>query len=200
METILFVLTLPIDMLNISDIKTGKKIVLDGDPYAVLSHEHSKTGRAGAVLRTKLKNLRSGAVLERTFQGADRVEEADVSKAKAQYLYREGDAYTFMDMESYDQIALSAATLSGAEQYLVEGTEVILLQFEGTPLTIELPPKVTLAVIDAPPGIRGDSVSSGDKVVKLETGLEITTPLFVKEGDRVIVNTDRGTYVSRAQE
>lgn len=185
-------------MLNIGDIKTGKKIVIEGDPYAVLYHEHSKTGRAGAVLRTKLKNLRTGAVLERTFQGSDKVDEADVAKSKAQYLYREGDAYAFMDMESYDQVSLSAEMLGGAECYLVEGTEVILLQFAGTPLTIELPPKVTLLVVDAPPGIRGDSVSSGDKLVKLETGLEVTTPLFIKEGDRIIVNTDRGTYVSRA--
>ena len=185
-------------MLSISDIKTGKKIVLEGDPYAVLYHEHSKTGRAGAVLRTRLKNLRTGAVLERTFQRSDKVDEADVIKSKAQYLYREGSAYAFMDMESYEQVSLSAETLAGAERYLVEGTEVILLQFEGIPLAIELPPKVTLAVIDAPPGIKGDSVSSGDKVVKLETGLEITTPLFVKESDRIIVNTDKGTYVSRA--
>lgn len=185
-------------MLTISDIKSGKKIVLDGDPYAVLSHEHSKTGRAGAVLRTKLKHLRTGAVLDRTFQGVDRVEEADVAKARAQYLYREGDSYAFMDMDSYDQISLSTETLGGAERFLVEGTEVTLLQFEGTPIAIELPPKVALTVIDAPPGIKGDSVSSGDKVVKLETGLEVTTPLFVKEGDRIIVNTDRATYVSRA--
>ncbi len=185
-------------MLTLSDIKTGKKIVWEGDPYAVLHHEHSKTGRAGAVLRTRLKNLRTGAVLERTFQGSDKVDEADVMKSKAQYLYQEGDSYAFMDMESYDQVSLSTETLAGAERYLVEGTEVTLLQFEGTPLTIELPPKVTLTVIDAPPGIKGDSVSSGDKLVKLETGLEVTTPLFVKEGDRIIVNTDRGTYVSRA--
>ena len=186
-------------MLNISDIKTGKRIVLDGDPYAVISHEHSKTGRAGAVLRTKLKNLRTGAVLDRTFQGAERVEEADVAKRKVQYLYREGDHYAFMDMDSYDQISLSSEVLDGAERYLVEGTDAILLEFSGTPIAIELPPKVTLAVIDAPPDIKGDSVSSGGKVVKLETGLEITAPLFVKEGDRVIVNTERGTYVSRAE-
>lgn len=185
-------------MLSISDIKTGKKIVFEGDPYAVLYHEHSKTGRAGAVLRTRLKNLRTGAVLERTFQGSEKVEEADVAKVKAQYLYHEGDSYTFMDMESYDQVALSSATLAGAERYLVEGTEVTLLQYDGAPLTIELPPKVALAVVDAPPGIKGDSVSSGDKLVTLETGLEVTTPLFVKEGDRIVVNTDRGTYVSRA--
>lgn len=184
-------------MLGISDIKTGKKIVLENDPFAVLYHEHSKTGRAGAVLRTKLKNLRTGAVFERTFQGSDKVEEANVTKSKAQYLYRDGDLYAFMDMESYDQVSLSGTVLSGAERYLIEGTEVVLLQFDGTPLTIEVPPKVTLTVVEAPPGVRGDSVSSGDKLVKLETGLEVTTPLFVKEGDQIIVNTDRGTYVSR---
>ncbi len=185
-------------MMGISDIKTGKKIVFEGNPYSVIHHEHSKTGRAGAVLRTKLKNLRTGAVLERTFQGSERVEEADVVKAKAQYLYREDDAYVFMDMESYDQFSLSDVVMGGSERYLVEGTEVTVLQFDGSPLAIELPPKITLLVVDAPPGIRGDSVSSGDKLVKLETGLEVTTPLFVKEGDRIVVNTEKGTYVSRA--
>ncbi len=184
-------------MLGISDIKTGKRIVIEGDPYGVLSHEHSKMGRAGAVLRTKLKNLRTGNVLDRTFQGAEKVEEASISKRKAQYLYREGGAYAFMDMESYDQLSLKPGILGGAENYLTEGIEITLLEFEGVPIAIELPPKVTLRVTDAPPGIRGDSVSAGDKVVTLETGLEITVPLFVKEGDRVIVNTERGTYVSR---
>ena len=185
-------------MLNISDIKSGKNIVHEKAPYAVLFHEQSKTGRAGSVLRTKLKNLITGAVLEKTFQGADQVEEADISKSKAQYLYQEGDDYTFMDNESYEQFYLSKGVLSTATNYLIEGMEITVLNFNGTPVNIEIPVKVTLRVTDAPPGIKGNTVSTGGKMVTLETGLRVSAPLFVNEGDSIIVNTEKGEYVSRA--
>lgn len=185
-------------MLNITDIKSGKKIIFNGAPYAVLYHEHSKTGRAGAVLRTKLKNLITGAVMDKTFQGADKLQEAEISKSKAQYLYCEGDNYFFMDTENYDQFTLSKSVLENIIPYLIEGTEVIILNFNNLPINAEPPIKVKLKVIDAPPGIKGDTSSGGDKVVTLETGLKITTPLFVKEGDEVIINTEKGEYVSRA--
>lgn len=185
-------------MLGISDIKSGKNILWEGQPYVVLTHEHSKTGRAGAVLRTKLKNLLNGSVLDKTFQGADKVEEADMSKSKAQYLYPEGDNFVFMDMETYDQFSLSREVLGNAPQYLLEGTEVTVLNFNSTPVNIEVPIKVTLTVVEAPPGIKGDTAGTGGKVVTLETGLKISAPLFVNEGDKVIVNTEKGEYVSRA--
>lgn len=185
-------------MLGISDIKTGKKIVVEGVPYAVLYHEHSKTGRAGAVLRSRIKNLLTGAVLERTFQGADKVEEADIQKSKAQFLYREGDQFAFMDQSSYEQFELPLATIGNGKDYLVEGTEVTILNWNGRPINIELPPKVTLRVTDAPPGIKGDTAQGGDKVVTLETGLQVSAPLFVKPDDQIIVNTESGLYVSRA--
>lgn len=185
-------------MLNISDIKTGKNIILNGDPYSVIYHEHSKTGRAGAVLRTKLKNLSNGTVLEKTFQGADKLNEADISKSKAQYLYREKDTYFFMDNESYDQFYLSGSVLENAANFLIEGTEITILNFNGNPINLELPIKMKLKVIEAPPGIKGDTASSGGKTVVLETGIKVNTPLFVKVGDEVIVNTESGEYVSRA--
>ncbi len=185
-------------VLNISEIKTGKNIVLSGEPYAVLYHEHSKTGRAGAVLRTKLKNLATGAVLDKTFQGADKVEEANIAKTKAQYLYREKDQYYFMDIADYNQFSLSMSVLGDAVNYLVEGIEVTVLNFNDNPVNVELPVKVKLKVIEAPPGLRGDTVSAGNKMVTLETGLKISTPLFIKTGDEVIVNTQKGEYVSRA--
>ncbi|MFA4817903.1 MAG: elongation factor P [Parcubacteria group bacterium] len=185
-------------MLNISDIKTGKNIVLDGAPYAVLYHEHSKTGRAGAVLRTRLKNLATGAVLEKTFQGADHISEADIAKSKAQFLYKEGERYAFMDNESYEQFSLSNVALGDAVNYLIEGTEITVLYFNSDPINIELPIKMKLRVTDAPPGIKGNTVSTGGKVVTLETGLKISTPLFVNAGDEIIVNTEKGEYVSRA--
>lgn len=185
-------------MLNLSEIKTGKNILWEDQPYVVLHHEHSKTGRAGAVLRTKLKNLLTGAVIDKTFQGSEKIDTADMSKSKAQYLYRESDHFVFMDNETYEQFFLSEDILQSAASYLTEGTEVTILQFSGRPVNMELPVKMTLTVIDAPPGIKGDSVSGGDKVVTVETGLKITTPLFVKEGDKIVINTEMGTYVSRA--
>jgi len=185
-------------MLSISDIKTGKNLILNDEPYVVLYHEHSKTGRAGAVLRTRLRNLMTGAVLEKTFQGSDKVEGADLTKSKAQYLYAEPERYHFMDMENFDQFTLSSAILGDAPRYLVEGTEVTLLNFDGKPINIEIPIKVTLTVTDAPPGIKGDTASGGDKTVTCETGLTVVTPLFVKTGDKIIINTERGTYVSKA--
>lgn len=185
-------------MIGISDIKTGKNIVLDGAPYQVMYHEHSKTGRAGSVLRTKIKNLVTGAVLEKTFQGADQVQEADISKSKAQFLYKEGNDYSFMDNESYEQFSLSKDVLGASVNYLIEGTEITVLNFSGTPINIELPVKVKLKVVEAPPGIKGNTVSTGGKVVTLETGLKVSAPLFVDEGDEIIINTEKSEYVSRA--
>lgn len=184
-------------MLGITEIKSGKKILLGDEPYVVLEYQHSKIGRAGAVLRTKLRNLVTGATLEHTFQGADKVEEVEIAKSRAQYLYQEGENFVFMDNASYEQFELNTGALGPASEYLVEGTEVTVLNWKERALSIELPTKVTLAVTDAPPGLKGDTASGGDKVVTVETGLKITTPLFVKTGDRIIINTERGTYVSR---
>jgi elongation factor P len=185
-------------MLSLSDIKAGKNIVVEGTPFAVLYHEQSKTGRAGSVLRTRIKNLVTGAVLEKTFQGADQVEEADVTKGKAQFLYKESGGYAFMDNESYEQFTLSKESLGDAVSYLIEGTEITVLYFNSNPINIELPIKMKLKVVEAPPGIKGNTVSTGGKMVTLETGLKISTPLFVNEGDVIIVNTEKSEYVSRA--
>ncbi|KKP57901.1 MAG: hypothetical protein UR51_C0010G0057 [Candidatus Moranbacteria bacterium GW2011_GWF1_34_10] len=141
-------------MLNISKIKSGKNIVLEGEPFKVLWDEHSKMGRAGAVLRTKLKNLATGAVLEKTFQGADKIEEADIEKTYAQYLYQDGDGFAFMDSADYEQFSLPKKVIGDLADYLVEGVEVSIINFNGNPINIELPVKVELTVTQAPPGIR----------------------------------------------
>ncbi len=185
-------------MLTISDLKTGKKIVLDSTPYAIIYNEHSKMGRAGAVMRTKLKNLTNGAVMEKTFQGSDKVEEADISKSKAQFLYTEGENFNFMDNETYDQFVIGEEAIGAAKDYLTEGLEVTMLNFNDNPINIELPVKVTLEVTEAPPGLKGDTQSGGDKLVTVATGAKITTPLFIETGDNIIINTESGTYVSRA--
>lgn len=185
-------------MLNLTEIKTGKKIVWNDEPYVVMDYQHSKIGRGGAVMRTKLKNVLTGAIIDYTFQGAEKIEEAEISKSHAQYLYHDGEEYQFMDTVTYDQFSLSKKVLGEMPSYLIEGTEVSILNWNGQPINLELPIKVTLRVADAPPGIKGDTASGGGKVVTLETGIQITTPLFVKTGDSVIVNTEKGTYVSRA--
>ena len=185
-------------MLGITEIKTGRNIIWQNEPYLVIDYLHSMIGRGGAVMRTKLKNLITGSVIDITFAGAEKVEEAEISKSHAQYLYHEGEEYQFMDTKTYDQFFLPKTVLGKATDYLIEGTEVSILNWNNHPINIEVPVKVTLAVTDAPPGLKGDTASGGDKVVTLETGLQVTTPLFVKSGDSVIVNTEKGTYVSRA--
>lgn len=185
-------------MLSLTDIKTGKRILWNGEPYIVLEYQHSFLGRGGAVMRTKLKNLVSGAIIDYTFQDKDKFDEADVVKSKVQYLYRDENGVTFMNMDDFDQFTLSQDIVGNAADYLLEGAEVTLLSWEDKPIAIEMPIKVTLEVKDAPPGIKGDTASGGDKVVTLETGIQLTTPLFIKTGDKVIVNTEKGTYVSRA--
>ncbi len=186
-------------MLNISDLKTGKQIVLDGIPYTIIYNEHSKMGRAGAVMRTKLKNLKNGTVKEKTFQGSDKVEEADISKSKAQFLYREGENFYFMDNTTYDQFTISQDAIGDSKDYLTEGLEVTMLNFNDNPINVELPVKVTLEVTEAPPGLKGDTQSGGDKLVTVSTDAKITTPLFIETGDKIIINTESGTYVSRAE-
>lgn len=186
-------------MLNLSDIKTGKAISLNNEPYLVIFHQHSKIGRAGAVLRTKIRNIKTGAVMEKTFQGADKIEEAQISKSKAQFLYREGENYFFMDNASYEQFSLPKSVLGNLTKYLLENTEVTILNFNGNPINIELPVKMELRVVEAPPGIRGNTADGGTKQVTLETGIKVNAPLFVKEGDILRVNTETGEYVERVK-
>ena len=186
-------------MLNLSDIKTGKTLTINNEPYLVIFHQHSKMGRAGAVLRTKLRNLKNGAVMEKTFQGSDKIEEAEIAKSKAQFLYREGDNYFFMDNSSYEQFSLPKSVLGDFTNYLIESTEVTVLVYDTTPINIELPVKMDFKVVEAPPAIKGNTADGGSKLVTLETGIQVNTPLFVKQGDVIRINTETGEYSERAK-
>ena len=186
-------------MLNLSDIKTGKAITFNGEPYLVTFHQHSKTGRAGAVLRTKLRNLKTGAIFDKTFQGADKIEEADIAKTKAQYLYLDGFEFAFMDSASFEQFSLPKSVIGDLSKYLVENTEVMVLNYNNQPINIELPVKMEFKVVEAPPAIRGNTADGGTKLVTLETGIKVNTPLFIKEGDILRINTETGEYVERAK-
>ena len=154
-------------------------------------------GRMGAVLRTKLKNLETGTIINKTFQGADKVAPAEVDTKKAQYLYRDGDTFYFMDNESYEQFELDAKIIGDDSKYLKEGIEVSLLYFDGRVINIELPIKMTFEVTEAPPAIKGNTADGGSKQVTIETGAQVTTPLFIKQGDKIKVNTTTGEYAEK---
>jgi elongation factor P len=185
-------------MLGITDLKTGTKLTLDNDPYVVISYSHSKMGRGGAVVKTKLKNLRTGGTIDKTFQGADKVDEADLSKKTVMYLYSDdSDAY-FMDNESYEQFTLPLSKIGSQKQFLVENSNVDILYFQDQPLNIELPIKMAFEVVSAPPAVKGNSAGAITKKVTLSTGAIVDAPIFIKEGDKIVVNTSDGSYVERA--
>ncbi len=185
-------------MLTLTGIKVGKKIVLEKEPFVVLFAQHSKIGRAGAVLRTKLRNLTTGATINKTFQGADKVEPAEMSTGKSQYLYMEGKSHHFMNNETYEQFELSDGVIAENSKYLKEGTEIDVLYFNDKAINIELPIKMAFEVVEAPPAIKGNTSDGGSKQVKIETGVNVNVPLFIKTGDKIKVNTQTGEYSERA--
>jgi len=185
-------------MLSITDLKMGTKIELEGDPFSVISYYHSKMGRGGAVVKTKLKNLRTGGVIDKTFQGADKVEEADLAKKSATYLYSDQQNGFFMDGETYEQFEIANEKIADEKKFLVENSPVDLLYFKGQPINIELPIKMIFSVISAPPSIKGNSAGTVNKRVTIETGTLIDAPLFIKEGDKIVVDTRTCSYVERA--
>jgi elongation factor P len=184
-------------MLSIKDIKSGKKLIIEDQPYTVMTVQHSKMGRMGAVLRTKLKNLETGAILTKTFQGSDKVAEAEVDTKKAEYLYQDDTTFYFMDNTTYEQFELNEKVIGDSAKYLKEGVEVSLLYFDERPINIDLPIKMTFEVTEAPPSVKGNTADGGSKQVTIETGAQISTPLFIKTGDKIKVNTTNGEYAER---
>lgn len=184
-------------MYVIADLKAGRAIVIDGDPYIITWNQFSKQGRQGGVMATKLKNLKTGNVIQKTFQGNDKLEPADVGYKKVQYLYGDENKYTFMDLQSYDQFELTSDMVGDAANYFIEGSEMDALMFEDNPIGIQLPPTAKLKVIETPPGVKGDTATGGTKFAQLESGIQVSVPLFINEGDIVKVNTDTGEYMER---
>ncbi len=184
-------------MLEFSDLKLNKIINLNNQPYKIISAQHSKQARSGAVLRTKLKNLITGDVLEKTFNGNDKAEEADLERTKASFLYRDQNNFYFMDQDNFEQFSLANDLINEQANYLIEGTIVDVLKFNNKIVSISLPTKMEFKVISAPPGIKGDTAGSATKQVTIETKAQIKCPLFVKEGDLIKVNTETGEYVER---
>ncbi|WP_313893822.1 elongation factor P [Psychrobacillus sp.] len=185
-------------MISVNDFKTGLTIVVDGVLYRVLDFQHVKPGKGAAFVRSKLRNLRNGSVNEKTFRAGEKVEKAQIDNKKMQYLYASGDQYIFMDTESYEQLELGEAQIEYELKFLKENMELHISQYQGETIGIELPKTVILEVTETEPGIKGDTSGGGSKTAQLETGLNVTVPLFINVGDKLVINTDEGSYVSRA--
>lgn len=194
-------------MYVIAELKPGRAVIVDGDPYLITWSQFSKSARQGGVMATKMKNLKTGSVIQKTFQGNDKLEPADVGYRKVQYLYPstslgtgEGnDTYAFMDLQSYDQFDLQADVVGDAIDFLVEGQECDAMVFEELPIAINVPSTVEIAVTETIPGVKDDTATGGTKPATLESGLVVNVPLFINEGDTVKVNTDTKEYMSRVE-
>jgi elongation factor P len=184
---------------NTNEFKSGLKVLLDGDPCAIVENEFVKPGKGQAFSRVKIRNLRTGRVIERTFKSGDTIEAADVVDVDMQYLYADGDFWHFMQPESFEQYTASKAAVGDAAQWLKDGITCIVTLWNGQPLTVTPPPHVELKIIETDPGMRGDTVTGGTKIAKLETGAVVKVPLFLNEGEVIRVDTRSAAYIARAK-
>jgi elongation factor P len=183
--------------LATSDFKNGLKIEISGEPYTIVNFQHVKPGKGGAFVRTKIKNLRNGKVIDKTFRAGEKVGVPDIEDRNMQYLYFDGEQYIFMDTETYDQFPFSQEQVGDARKYLTENLDVVVLLWNGKPINIDLPPFIEAAISRCDPGMKGDTAQGGTKPATLETGAVLQVPLFLKEGERVRVDTRSGEYVER---
>jgi elongation factor P len=181
-----------------NDLKNGMTLSIDGQLWSVVEFQHVKPGKGGAFVRTKLKNVLSGKVVDRTFNAGVKVDVANVDKREMQYLYREGDDFVFMDTHDYDQPRIPAVTVGSGADYLLEEQTVTVAFNEGTPLYVELPAAVELTVSHTDPGLQGDRSTGGTKPATLQTGAQIQVPLFITTGEKIRVDTRTGDYLGRA--
>jgi elongation factor P len=183
-------------VVSTAEFKKGLRIMFDGQPYAIVDFQHVKPGKGGAFVRTKLKHMRLGKVIDNTFRSGEKVDLVDFDDKTMQFLYKD-DRYNFMDTETYEQVSLSADEVGDARDYLKENIEVQVLYIDGSPVTVELPNFVEIAIARTDPGVRGDTAQGGTKPATLETGAVINVPLFLNEGDVVKVDTRTGDYLGR---
>ncbi|MBK5515814.1 elongation factor P [Bacillus sp. TH11] len=185
-------------MISVNDFRTGVTIEVDNGIWQVIEFQHVKPGKGAAFVRSKLRNLRTGSIQEKTFRAGEKVAKAHIENRKMQYLYASGDSHVFMDNETYDQIELPASSIERELKFLKENMEVHIMTFQAETLGVELPNTVELEVAETEPGIKGDTSSNVTKPAKLETGLVVQVPIFINEGEMLIINTGEGKYVSRA--
>ena len=184
-------------MIGVNDFKTGMTITYEGNLYQVLEFQHVKPGKGAACVKTKLKNLRTGSIVENTFNSSIKVEKAHVSKQNMQFLYSDGDTYNFMNMETFDQIEINKSQIQEEVKYLKENLMVDIIFYEGEMLGINLPEKVDYVVTKTEPAIKGNTTNNAQKDAEIETGLSVRVPLFIEQGEEIVVSTKDGKYVSR---
>lgn len=184
-------------MLSTTDFRRGLKIEMDGIPYEIVEFLHVKPGKGGAFIRTKLKNMINGRVVENTFRSGEKMIKPDLETKEMQYLYRDSDEFVFMDMGSYEQLHVGKGQLGEKSGYLKDGMELSMLMYKGQPLDIDLPASVVLEVTDTEPGVKGDTVSGATKPAVVESGISVNVPLFVNIGDKIKVDTRTGAYIGR---
>ena len=183
--------------VDTSQFRNGLKIELDGSPFVITYFQHVKPGKGGAFVRTKVKNLLTGKNVDRTFRAGEKFQEADVEQRQMQYLYLDGENLVFMDTANYEQLPISAEVVADARKFLKENTEVDILFWRGNPINIDLPSFVEVEITQCDPGLKGDTASGATKPATVETGAVIQVPLFIKEGERVRVDTRTGEYSER---
>jgi elongation factor P len=184
-------------MATTNDIKNGSVLNIDGQLWTVIEFQHVKPGKGGAFVRTKMKNVMSGKVVDRTFNAGTKVDFETVDRREYQYLYQDGDSYVFMDLSDYDQVTVSATVVGDAKNYMIENQAVQIAMNNDVPLYIELPTSVILELTYTEPGLQGDRSTGGTKPATLETGLEIQVPLFLEQGTKVKIDTRDGSYLGR---
>lgn len=185
-------------MFNVNDIKNGMTILFEDNIYTVLEFSHVKPGKGAAFVQVKLKNLRTGSIVEKRFNSGVKLEKAMIEKKNMQYLYANGDSYTFMDNNTYEQLELTGAQLGDDKNYLKDGLEVIITVYQGEVLGLILPEKVELKIIATEPAVKGNTTNNAQKDATVETGLLVRVPLFIEQGEVILVNTKDGSYASRA--
>lgn len=185
--------------ISMSDLKKGLRIELDGVPYRITEYQHVKPGKGAAFVRTKIKSLLNGRVIEKTFHAGDKAEVPNLEQNTMQYLYNDGEFYQFMDTTTFEQIGLTEDQVSDVKDYMLETMEVEILFFNGKPISLELPQVVELKVVDTPPDFKGDTSQGGKKPATLETGAVVNVPFHILEGDVIRVDTKEGVYLEKAK-
>jgi elongation factor P len=185
-------------MISTNDFKTGMTIELDGDVVMVVDFQHVKPGKGAAFVRAKLKNVRTGSVVERTFNAGEKVSKAHIERREMQYLYNDGEAFNLMDNQSYEQITVTKDQLGDAAKFMKENTSVYVVQYQNSVIGVELPNFVELEVVETAPSIKGDTASGGSKPAVMETGAVVQVPFFIEVGDILQIDTRTGSYLKRA--
>ncbi|WP_319584776.1 elongation factor P [uncultured Pseudodesulfovibrio sp.] len=184
-------------MISTKDFRTGLKIEIDGKPFEIIEFQHFKPGKGGAMVRTKLRQMMTGQVLDKTFRSGEKVDKPDMSVTEMQYIFRDGENFVFMDLETYEQMHVPGDNVGPQGGFIKEGDTVKVLLYNGELIGVDLPANVSLTVAQTDPGIQGDRVSNATKPATMETGLKVNVPLFINEGDTIKVDTRSGEYLGR---